>query len=444
MIAACPGNRQPAVGNCRLAAEHACLEFGRVFGHGPDLVVRAPGRVNLIGDHTDYTGGLVLPIAIDRALLVVAGFTGEGVEPASNRLKTGSTIEVHSTHFNQTVRVSLEGQTANPAEPWSSYVLGVIALLRRRGITPPGGQLWIGGTLPTGAGLASSAALEVGVALAMVARCGRAMPRSELATLCREAEHQFANSPCGIMDQHCCLFAREGHALLIDCRTEESLNIALNLGEYLIAVIDSGVRHSIAGAQYADRRRECASALEQIQRVDPAVRYLRDVPVERIEAMADDLGETLRRRARHVITENARVAHAAEALRSGRVGVLGRLMNESHISLRDDFAVSCKELDAIVAGALSVEGVIGARMTGGGFGGCAIALVHQDAFGALESAMQQASAKHADSPAARQLPTDGRQLPIGGVFSVRSAGAAKVVLDRDRSQSYESKVTRDE
>ena len=384
--------------------EHADTAFQRVFGHRPDLIVRAPGRVNLIGDHTDYTGGLVLPMAIDRALLVAAKATGR------------QTVEVHSAFFDNTAQISLAKETVRSGERWSGYILGVIALLKRRDIALCGARLWIGGDLPPGGGLASSAALEVGVATAMLALAGETLPPDALAALCRDAEHEFAGSPCGIMDQLCCASAQAGHALLIDCQSEDTQHIPLNLMDCVTVVIDSGVGHSIGGSEYAGRRRECAAALERIQEFEPSIGSLRDMTPERIQALAADLGDALARRARHVVTENARVARAVTALDSDDSRVLGRLMSESHESLRDDFEVSCEQLDAIVSAAKSVEGVYGARLTGGGFGGCAIALARYDTLGALQRAVHRGYPDQADSTPA--------------VFPVQSANGTEVILRR--------------
>ncbi len=386
------------------APGHGAVEFARFFGKQPDFVVSAPGRVNLIGDHTDYTGGLVLPIAIGRALLVVA------------RVTDTRTITVYSAHFNETLELSLDEDVVAPAGSWLRYVAGVITLLKRLEIPLRGAELWIGGNVPPGGGLASSAALEVGVALAMLAGAGASLPRSQLAALCWQAEHEFADSPCGVMDQICCASAKADHALLIDCRTEESLSIRLNVGDCTFAVIDSGVRHAIASSEYTARRNECAVSLRRIQLVEPKLRSLRDLPAHAIESVTIVLNETLIRRVQHIATENARVAEASVALRAGDVATFGRLMDESHESLRDNFAVSCEELDTIVSIARSVDGVHGARMTGGGFGGCVVALLRNDAFEDLQAAIAERY-------------TTGPNASVTS-FCVEAVGSAGVVLNR--------------
>ena len=344
-------------------------------------------------------------MAIDRAMLVAA------------RFRDDSAVEVYSAHFDQSVRLELEDLSVDSDKPWSRYVVGIIALLRRQSIECRGGRFWIGGNVPPGAGLGSSAALEVGVALALLSGAGKTLRPLALATLCRQAEQEFANSPCGIMDQRCCTSAKVGHALLIDCRSTLTEAIPLNIGEAVLVVIDSGVRHSIAGAQYTARRRECSAALATINRIDRSVTSLRDVPDGPLAPVTEHLDDTLTRRIRHVVTENARVARAADALRAGDVSTLGRLMSESHASLRDDFEVSCAELDAIVSIAQDVEGVYGARMTGGGFGGCAIAIASRDAVEPIRSAIREFYDNRFDTPAS--------------VFPVRSADAASLISPLD-------------
>jgi galactokinase len=383
-----------------MTGHEASSSFEQVFGSKPMCVVRAPGRVNLIGDHTDYTGGLVLPMAIDRALWVAA-------RPTPNAY-----VEVHSDHFGERVRISLGNLTADPAPAWSRYALGVIALLKARGIELCGAELWIGGDLPPGAGLASSAALEVGVAVAMLTTADASLSSNELAALCRKAEHEYADSPCGIMDQLCCTSAVAEAALLIDCQSLTTRLVLLNLGTAELVVIDTGVRHSIAGAEYAARRRDCTLALEAIRRVDPSIGSFRELTIDRLSALERELDEALFKRARHVVTENARVARAAGTLRDGDLNTFGRLMIESHASLRDDFAVSCPELDTIISAASSVAGVYGARMTGGGFGGCAIALARADAVAALHSAIHNSY--------------DNQYATSATLFPVHSADAAQV------------------
>ena len=381
-------------------------QFAKRFGKQPDVVVRAPGRINLIGDHTDYNDGLVLPIAIDRSVLI-----------AARRLDRPA-LEVESLHFGERLYLPLAAPLDKPESPWARYMIGVAAMLRRQKIEPPGASLLIGGDLPPGAGLASSAALEVATALALLHLAEAKLTKVATATLCRRAEHEYADSPCGIMDQLCCVLARADHALLIDCRSMMSEPIPLALPDAAIVVMDTGVRHSIAGRQYALRRRECAAAVATIGDEHPKVTSMRHVTEENLEALSMPLDETLARRVRHAVTETARVVQAADALRGGDLSIFGCLMNESHASLRDDFEVSCEELDHLVAIAQKVPGVFGARMTGGGFGGCAIALAEADAVEKLTAAVRAGY--------------DDRFEDDAELFTVRADGAAALELRSSR------------
>lgn len=321
------------------------------------FTVAAPGRVNLIGEHVDYNDGFVLPMAIERHVSI-------RVHPRADRLVTLAT------------RRDPEPLTLDLAEPivprarhWSNYPAGVIEGYRRRGFDPPGFDAVISATLPAGGGLSSSAALEVATATAIEALCGRSLPAGEKALLCQWAEHEFARVPCGIMDQFAVCHGRAGHALLLDCRSREIRPVAI--GDTLrVLVFDSGVKHALADGEYAKRRAECASAARTL-----GVGSLRDVSPGDLERLAHRLPPTEMARARHVVGEIARVPAFVKALRAGDVTSAGRLMDESHRSLSGDYAVSCPELDRIVELARAIPGVIGCRMTGGGFGGCAVALV---------------------------------------------------------------------
>jgi galactokinase len=329
----------------------ADVAFRSRFGGAATVVVRAPGRVNLIGDHTDYSGGLVLPIAIDKAILVAAAPSGE------------SRIRCHASLYDDTFDVSLDLDSCEGMRQWRRYVAGVAIVLRSQGLALGGADMWIGGDLPVGAGLASSAALEVGVALALLSVNGDDLPRETLARIC--------------------LCAKAGHAMRLDCTTLAHRAVPLNPSDVVFVVIDSGVRHSIAAGSYAGRRQECERALDAIAGHRPGAASLADLRIADLPDCATWLEEVLFRRVRHVVTENERVRAAAEALEAGDAAWVGALMLESHASLRDDFEVSCAELDEIVERARCVPGVCGARMTGGGFGGCAIALVQGQAVGEL-------------------------------------------------------------
>ena len=321
------------------------------------FTVVAPGRVNLIGEHTDYNDGFVLPLAIDRHVAL-------RIRPRSDRLVVaGSGIEQEPVVFDPAAPVR------PPVGTWSSYLFGVLAGYRGLGYDPPGFEAEITSTLPVGAGLSSSAALEVAIAVAVETLCGRAVAPLDRALLCQRAEHDYAGVPCGIMDQFAVCFGRAGHALLIDCRSRQVRHVPLDPAVRVL-VFDSGVRHRLADGDYAVRREQCRQACVAL-----GVASLRDLDGRHAET---SLPAPLASRARHVVTENVRVAAFVAALAARDWVAAGRLMKESHRSLAVDYEVSCPELDTLVALADRLAGVFGCRMTGGGFGGCVVALVAAD------------------------------------------------------------------
>lgn len=351
------------------AAIRASALCASAFGHGPEVMAAAPGRVNLIGEHTDYNDGFVLPMAIDRAT-VCAG-----------RLTSDRQIEMVSGSARHRATIALDEDVISRGQPrWTNYVRGVIAGFQRRGVRLPGLQMAIESDVPVGGGLSSSAALEVATAVMLQALTGHELSPAEMVALCRQAEHEYAGVPCGLMDQTVVVMAHEGHALLLDCRSLDVTHVPFADPDVCVLVVNTSVRHSLAAGEYARRRAECAAAAEQL-----GVASLRDASMPDVERLADGtrpLASTsdavLVRRARHVISENTRTVAAVEALRASDWPAMGRLMYESHASLRDDFDVSCAELDAVVAIAQGIgedDGVWGCRMTGGGFGGCAVCLV---------------------------------------------------------------------
>jgi len=328
---------------------HQCEEeFGRWTGRGPEEVWAAPGRVNLVGEHTDYNGGFVLPLAIDRHTTAAVGRRQDGA------------LRCRSLQFPDDDR------------SWAVYVDAVRAALGESGIDVHGADVLVDSDVPPGAGLSSSAALEVAAGAALAA-LGEAHPSAqELAAVAHRAETQFVGVPVGIMDQTVVATARAGHALFLDTRSLESEHIPFDpaANELSLVVIDSGVRRQLGDGRYAERRRECEEAAGRI-----GVAQLRDATLADVEDAG--LDDTLRRRARHVVTEDARVVEVVERLRRGDLEGIGAALLASHASLRDDFEVSCPELDAAVEIAMA-HGALGARMTGAGFGGCALALVPEE------------------------------------------------------------------
>lgn len=342
------------------------------FGDSDDLTLAmAPGRVNLIGEYTDFNDGYVLPMTIDRGVYVAA------------RKREDKRVRAASIRYNELIEYDLQHFTAPKPGNWSSYVLGVVEELRLRGHVDTGFELVVDGNLNLGAGLSSSAALEVATAVSLQEIFGFEMGAVDRVKLCQHVEHQYANVLCGIMDQFACGIGRRDHALFLDCRSLDYDNVPVALGDYRIVIVSSEVERSLASSAYNTRRAECQEAVEHFGQYDDSLSSLRDVSVEMFEAHGDELSSTVQRRCQHVLTENQRVLDAVVALTNGRLPDFGKLMSESHQSLRDYFEVSCPELDLLVELALNTVGVLGSRMTGAGFGGCTVSLVHKDAVARL-------------------------------------------------------------
>jgi galactokinase len=338
--------------------------FDELQGEGA-RVYRAPARVNLIGEHTDYNDGFVMPAAIDL-------YTYAAIKPREDRR-----LLIHSDTFAESVEVDLDETNPRARRHWSDYVRGVAVTLERAGYPLTGAELAIRSDVSIGAGLSSSAALEVATACALLENSGIEIDRVELAKLCQRAENEFAGMRCGIMDQFIACLGRAGHALMLDCRSLECRLLPLP-GDARMVICNTMVKHELASSEYNTRRAECEAGVEHFGKLLPDIRALRDVTIEDLERNGDALPEVIYKRCRHVITENLRVMEAAVALERGDLPAFGKLMAASHRSLRDDYEVSCKELDAMVELAAQVEGVYGSRMTGGGFGGCTINLVKAD------------------------------------------------------------------
>jgi len=324
-------------------------------------VVRAPGRVNLIGEHTDYNDGFVLPIAIERQTL------------GAYARRDDSTVHFASMQAGPAVSVTL-GEPIDPGEPqWANYCKGVARGLLDRGVELCGTDVLFESDVPLGGGLSSSASLEVAAATALLAAAGKAgaVPDTELAKICQTAEHEFAGAPCGIMDQSIAIMGQTGRALLLDCRSGQVRQVPFDDPGVVLLVADTQVKHDIADGGYAARRDQCYAAAKKL-----SVKMLRDADPETVRRAAGDgtLGGKELMRARHVVTEIARTLAACEALEARDYARFGEMMYGSHASCRDDYEISCEELDAVVELARGRDGVYGARMTGGGFGGCAIIL----------------------------------------------------------------------
>jgi galactokinase len=380
-------------------ADRAAALFGRCFGRPPRWIVAAPGRVNLIGEHTDYNEGFVLPMAIERHV-VIAGDTN----------KRGQTT-LHSTATGETASFKMRPAVAAGPPPWSNYVRGVAAAFQQQHPKLPAFDALVESTLPFGGGLASSAALEVAAATFLEATLRKPLDPLEKALLCQRAETEFAGVPCGIMDQFTSILGRENHALLLDCRSRTMTDVPMTNPAVTVLIVNTNVRHRLAESEYPKRREECHTAASILQ-----VPALRDATLPVLEAARARLAPVVYRRARHVITENARVHEMAQAIQASDWPAVGTLMYASHASLRDDYEVSCRDLDAVVEIAQGIGpdgGMIGCRMTGGGFGGCAVCLVKTEFVRPITRAMDAAFEKKT-----------GRQA---GIFSSRPAAGACVL-----------------
>jgi galactokinase len=337
-------------------------QFRSLYGRTP-RIFRAPGRVNLIGEHVDYNDGWVLPIAIDRGCYVLAA------------PREDSTLRIHSVQMNDSVEARIADSPSAPHH-WSDYVRGAAWALLEAGKRIIGADLLISSEVPLGSGLSSSAALEVASGSALLALAGEEMERKALALTCQRAENEYVGMRCGIMDQFTSCFGRAGHALLIDCRTLAVQAVSLDDAQVRVVVANTMVKHALAASEYNRRRAECEEAVGRIRIIRPEVRALRDVSSLDLSALATSAWpDNVLRRARHITSEIERVQLAVSDLARGNYLHFGRLMAESHVSLDREFEVSSPELNTMVALARELPACLGARMTGGGFGGCTVNLV---------------------------------------------------------------------
>ena len=369
-------------------------KFEEIFGGTPTCIASAPGRVNLIGEHTDYNDGYVFPVAIDKYINIAA------------RKRPDQNVVLHALDVNESLVERLEDwkigapsllPSALPFQ-WSRYIIGVASLLQASGRKVAGIDAVITGDVPIGAGLSSSAALSVAATLAFLTASSETVEdgfpipednKKKLAALCQRVEHEFVDVKCGIMDQTISLLGRENHALFLDCRSLEYEQVPLNLGEHAIAICNTKVKRELAASEYNKRRAECERGVDILSQWIPGISSLRDITLTDFKKHEEELPALTQKRCRYVIEENARVLEAVSLLKEHSqsaseetdksLGRFGSLMNASHNGLRDDYEVSCKELDLLTDTARSITGVIGSRMTGAGFGGCTVSIVHQDA-----------------------------------------------------------------
>ncbi|UOQ53931.1 galactokinase [Hymenobacter cellulosivorans] len=344
-----------------MLAHDIAAAFRQHFDAEP-LLVRAPGRINLIGEHTDYNAGYVLPAAVDKEMYFAVA------------LNQQSTIRLHAYDLNESVQVATDAVAPSETQ-WANYLLGVVAQLQQHGITVPGFDCVFGGTVPAGAGLSSSAAVECGMLFALNTLLQANLEPMQIAKLGQAAEHEYAKVLCGLMDQFASVFGRDGQVVRLDCRSLEYEYFPFDTTACRIVLCNSGVKHSLASSEYNTRRQECEQGVAVLRQHYPTIQTLRDATLDQIEAHRQELGPVVYRRCRYVVEENQRVEETCRLLVQGDLGGVGQQMYASHAGLRDDYEVSCKELDVLVQIAQTTPGVYGSRMMGGGFGGCTINLV---------------------------------------------------------------------
>jgi galactokinase len=339
--------------------------FERIYGGKPEVCASAPGRVNLIGEHTDYNDGFVLPAAIDRAIRI------------AGRRRADRTVRLHALDLSDSVEFGLDAVQRDERHSWSNYFRGVTRFLQADGYKLPGADVAFGGNIPREAGLSSSAAVEVATLAFWRKLAGLDFDPVYGVKLARRAENEFVGMPCGVMDQFASALSRQGHALFLDCRDLSFRHVPLK-ADVKIVVSNSGVKRALTQSEYEIRLKQCRQAVAQLGATGLAVKSLREVDLDDLEVAREALGGLLFRRARHVVSENQRVLEAVEALEGGDLERFGQLMYASHESLRDDYEVSSRELDTLVELARRQPGVLGARMTGAGFGGCTVNLVEAE------------------------------------------------------------------
>ena len=351
------GRRKPNM----FSVDELKVGFKDIFGSEPFLI-RAPGRVNLIGEHTDYNDGFIMPAALEYE-------TRAAVAPRSDRI-----LRVHSAKIGETREFDLDDPAPQPKRDWTDYVFGVAVALAGAGKKLTGADILVASSVPVGSGLSSSAALEVSIGYSLLTVAGLPIDTVELAKLCQKAENEFVGMRCGIMDQFISCNGQHDHALMIDCRSLEKRSVPID-PRARIVVANSMVHHELASGEYNKRRASCEEAVRLLSPVLGPIKALRDVTPADLEANKGLLSDVTYRRARHIVTENERVLEAADALAAGDLSRCGALMNQSHVSMRDDYEISCEEVDILVDIAQKQPGVFGSRMTGGGFGGSTVSLV---------------------------------------------------------------------
>jgi galactokinase len=339
--------------------------FSQVFG-GEVEVFRSPGRVNIIGEHTDYNEGFVLPAAIDKAIYA-------GIAKREDDI-----IRIHSVEFGKTIEIKMDALKPSE-EGWPNYILGVVDQMQKRGIYIKGFDMVFHGDIPIGSGMSSSAAVECATAFALNHVFNLKLSKRELAFIGQKAEHEFVGVMCGIMDQFASVFGKKDHVIKLDCRSLEYEYLPLDLKEYTLLLLNTNVKHSLASSEYNTRRQQCEEGVAIIKNEQPHVKSLRDVSAEMLNDYVKDVDQLVYRRCRYVIEENKRLLEAADDLSRGNLVALGKKLFQTHKELSRDYEVSCRELDFLVDQVKQEKSVLGARMMGGGFGGCTINIIEENA-----------------------------------------------------------------
>jgi galactokinase len=362
-----------------IATNDIAARFHDHFGSNAEVVAAAPGRVNIIGEHTDYNHGYVLPMAIDRNTAI------------AGRRRNDGKLRAYANNLRRSAEIALDCIARNDEEPWLDYVSGVAGEIEKAGHNLTGADILILGDVPIGCGLSSSASIEMAALAFFETLHGFSLPGPEAAKLGRRVENDFLGVNSGIMDQSISRMGKEGHALFLDCRTQEFKHVPIAFDGYTLVIMNTGVTRGLTASKYNERVAECQEAVcALVAQTKSDGTHLRDFTRPQLEDHKFAMAQAPYRRARHVISENDRTIRACDDLTAGDAIALGKLMDESHYSLRDDYEVSCKELDAITAIAREHPACVGARMTGAGFGGCAIALVNIDDLPAFSTHVSQA------------------------------------------------------
>ena len=378
--------------------EYFISEFHKHFD-GTPRIFRAPARINLIGGHTDYNEGFVLPVLLER-------YTTVAIAPRDD-----NELHIWSENMNELLTFSMDN--LKPRGIWSDYIVGVVKELIEENFLFSGANVCIMSEIPIGGGLSSSAAVEVAIANGILSLVGDSMDKCDIARVCQRAENKFVGMQSGIMDQFVIIHGKEKHALFLDCRSLEFEHIPLLTNNIRIVVCNTKIKHELAASAYNERKAECQEGVRLFKGICPGINALRDVSLRRLTELKNTLPEVIRKRCYHVVSENERVIKSVKALKQNQYAVLGQLINESHDSLRDYYEVSCHELNTMVDIARSLPGVLGSRLTGGGFGGCTVNLVESEH---VDNFIREISSRYEEKTGLQ--PEIYISEPVGGAYEL--------------------------